>query len=92
MAFLIKNPESLFVLFSSPEACCHHGNAVAAIATATTLYNTSLPTMTPTTKKRTMSATVRALSPSSFTMPTEEEAECWDDITLLFLIRRPSSS
>lgn len=45
--------------------------------------------MMPNTKKSMMRATVRALKPSSFFMPTEG---CWDDIMLLFLIRRPSSS
>lgn len=79
--FWSKIPDPVFV-FVPLKACCGRPNCAA-------IYKTSLPTMTPTTKKSTMRATVRALIPSSFFMPTEV---CWDDIMLLFLIRRPSSS
>lgn len=57
--------------------------------TTAALYKTNLPTMMPTKKKRMMRAAERALRPSSFFRPAEE---CWEDMTLLFLIRRPSSS
>lgn len=60
-----------------------------ADGTCASIYKTNLPTMTPTTKKSTIRATARVLSPSSFLIPTEG---CWDDIMLLFLIRSPSSS
>lgn len=80
----ISDPKSQIpCLFFIPiKACCGRPNCAA-------VYKTNLPTMTPTMKKSTMRATVRALNPSSFFMPTEE---CWDDIMLLFLIRSPSSS
>lgn len=77
------------VLFVVPlKACCvrrRHRRAASSPA----VYRTNLPTMTPTAKKSTMRATARMLRPSCFLMATEE---CGDDIMLLFLIRRPSSS
>ena len=74
-------PDPLFC-FHPPKACCGRPSCPA-------LYKNNLLTMTPTTKKSMMRSTLRALNPSSFFMATEG---CWDDIMLLFLIRRPSSS
>uniref|UniRef100_A0A3Q1EYI1 Uncharacterized protein n=1 Tax=Acanthochromis polyacanthus TaxID=80966 RepID=A0A3Q1EYI1_9TELE len=73
MAFLIQNPRSR-VCFRPRKACCGRPRCAA-------LYNTSLPTMTPTTKKSMMRAIVRALNPSSFFMSLTSaswtRSSCW---------------
>lgn len=79
-----------FVDTCPPEHRPRHHPSPASVPLC--LYSSSLPTMTPMTKKSTQKARTRVLRPSSL-MPTvamEEECEAVAEVTFLFL--RPSSS